>query len=277
MPMTSRSPISVDRAASSTPRSCSPRPPIGTTCSHGSPGSSAAAAVRPTCGVRGPRPISVITAGGCQAIRHCSSVRRCRRTRSHAATCGPEVRSVSTVADLARWERVAIDGYPLPDLQDAPVGGVAAPALLDDERVRFLVGLDGERVVAAAASFTSHGIGSLSYGVTLPESRRRGYWRRLAIERLRATPDLWMTGVFSDFSRPGAETLGFVPLLSPHVVDPRPPLTLQPPTKGHASAHAQQLAPTATATRSRARRQPSTATTPPSTTSSPTATSCWTR
>ena len=65
----------------------------------------------------------------------------------------------------------------------------------------------------AAASFTSHGIGSLSYGVTLPESRRRGYWRRLAIERLRSTPDLWMAGVFSDFSRPGAETLGFVPLL----------------------------------------------------------------
>ena len=120
---------------------------------------------------------------------------------------------MSTVADLARWERVAIDGYPLPDLQDAPAGGVAAAALLDDERVRFLVGLDGERVVAAAASFTSHGIGSLSYGVTLPEWRRRGYWRRLAIERLRATPDLWMAGVFSDFSRPGAETLGFVPLL----------------------------------------------------------------
>ena len=63
-------------------------------------------------------------------------------------------------------------------------------------------------------SFTSHGIGSLSYGVTLPTAaRRHGYWRRLAVERLRATPDVWMTGVFSDLSRPGAEALGFVPLL----------------------------------------------------------------
>jgi hypothetical protein len=130
-----------------------------------------------------------------------------------APTPEPDVRLVSTVADLARWERVAIAGYPLPDLQDAPAGGFAAAALLDDERLRFLVGLDADRAVAAAISFTSHGIGSLAYGVTLPAVRRRGYWRRLAIERLRATPDLWMTGVFSDFSRPGAEALGFVPLL----------------------------------------------------------------
>jgi hypothetical protein len=128
-------------------------------------------------------------------------------------TSGPEVRSVSTVADLAGWERVAVDGYPLPDLQDAAAGVFAPAALLDDERLRFLVGLDGDRPVAAAVSFTSHGIGSLAYGTTLAADRRRGFWRRLAIQRLRATPDLWMTGVFSDFSRPGAEALGFVPIL----------------------------------------------------------------
>ena len=47
----------------------------------------------------------------------------------------------------------------------------------------------------------------------MPAARRRGFWRQLAIDRLRATPELWTTGVFSDFSRPGAEALGFVPLL----------------------------------------------------------------
>ena len=47
----------------------------------------------------------------------------------------------------------------------------------------------------------------------MPAARRRGFWRQLAIDRLRATPELWTTGVFSDLSRPGAEALGFVPLL----------------------------------------------------------------
>ena len=128
-------------------------------------------------------------------------------------TSEPEVRSVATVEDLARWERVVIDGSPLPELKDAPAGGLAPPALLDDERLRFLVGLDGDRPVAAAVSFTSHGIGSLSYDITLPTVRPHGYSRSLAIERVRATPDVWMTGVFSDVRRPDAETLGFVPLL----------------------------------------------------------------
>jgi len=125
----------------------------------------------------------------------------------------PDVRPVTSAADLAAWERVAIDGYPLPDLHDAPTGAFAAPALLDDSRVRFFVGRDGDRPVAAGASFVSHGIASLAFGATLPAFRRRGFWRRLAIERLQATPDVWTTGVFSDFSRPGAEALGFVPMV----------------------------------------------------------------
>jgi hypothetical protein len=120
---------------------------------------------------------------------------------------------VTSDADLAHWERTAIDGYPLPELQDAPPGAFAAPALLDDVRFRFFVGHDGARHVAAGVSFVSHGIASLAYGVTVPAARRRGFWRRLAVERLRATPEVWTTGVFSDLSRPGAEALGFVPLL----------------------------------------------------------------
>ncbi len=124
-----------------------------------------------------------------------------------------DVRLVTSAADLADWERAAIDGYPLSELQDAGTGAFAPPALLDDERLRFFVGRDGDRPVAAAASFASHGIASLAYGATLPAVRRRGFWRRLAVERLRATPELWMTGVFSDLSRPGAEALGFVSVL----------------------------------------------------------------
>lgn len=130
-----------------------------------------------------------------------------------AAVPEPDVRPVTSADDLAGWERVAIDGYPLPELYDVPAGAFAPPALLDDERLRFFVGRDGDRPVAAAVSFASHGIASLAFGATLPAARRHGFWRRLAVERLRAAPDVWATGVFSDFSRPGAEALGFVPIL----------------------------------------------------------------
>jgi hypothetical protein len=124
-----------------------------------------------------------------------------------------DIRPVTSVADLAHWERAAIDGYPLPDLQDAPPGAFAARALLDDERFRFFVGRDGARPVAAGVSFVSHGIASLACDATVPAARRRGFWRVLAVECLGAAPEVWTTGVFSDLSRPGAEALGFVPLL----------------------------------------------------------------
>ena len=48
----------------------------------------------------------------------------------------------------------------------------------------------------------------------MPAARRRGFWQRRRPSRAsEATPDLWFAGVFSDHSRPGAEALGFVPLL----------------------------------------------------------------
>jgi hypothetical protein len=124
-----------------------------------------------------------------------------------------DVRRVTSVPDLAAWERVAIAAYPLPGLADAPAGGFIAPALLDDDRLRFFVGRDGARAVAAAVSFSSHGIASFAFGATLPIVRRRGFWRQTATARLAATPDVWFAGLFSDHSRPGAEALGFVPVL----------------------------------------------------------------
>jgi hypothetical protein len=119
------------------------------------------------------------------------------------------VREVRAVDELATWERVAINGYPLPDLADAPAGTMAAPALLDDPRVRFWTAENDGRAVSAAAAFVAHGIGSLAFGATLPTARRRGLWRQLAVTRLLAMPDVWTAGVFSDLSRPGAEALGF--------------------------------------------------------------------
>ena len=124
-----------------------------------------------------------------------------------------DVRRVASPADLVHWERVAIEGYPLPELQHAPTGALAPPALLADPRLSFWLAGEHDSPVAAAAGFHSHDIGSLAFGVTLPNARHRGHWRRLAVERLATAPDCWFAGVFSDYSRPGAESLGFVPVV----------------------------------------------------------------
>ncbi len=196
-------------------RSCSRRPPTGTTCCRRigcffrcGRGQACLWSAWPTPDLRDRR----LAAVGPSAAARPSAA--CRRTRSHRPTSEPAVRSVSTVADLARWERVAIDGYPLPDFRMPRPAASPPPALLDDERLRFFVGLDGDRAGRRRrfVHVPRHRLARPTAS-RCPQSRRRGYWRRLAIERLRATPDLWMAGVFSDFSRPGAETLGFVPLL----------------------------------------------------------------
>lgn len=120
---------------------------------------------------------------------------------------------VTTPAALVEWERVVVDGYPEPALQPFRPGALAGPALLDDERFRFWTTAEDGRACSASVRFVAHGLASFALGVTLPGARRRGHWWRHARVRLHERPDLWHVGVFSDDSRPGAERLGFVPLL----------------------------------------------------------------
>lgn len=131
---------------------------------------------------------------------------------------GPLPQRVRTAAGLADWERVLVEGYPMPDLhpdrQLVPAGALIHPGLLDDERVRFwsAVGADGSAVSISAQS-VSHGLASFALGATLPAARRSGHWSRHARVRLQHEPGHWHVGAFSDDSRSGAERLGFVPVL----------------------------------------------------------------
>jgi hypothetical protein len=124
-----------------------------------------------------------------------------------------DVRRVTTPAELAAWERVAIEGYPMPELDAARPGDLASPQLLDDRRLGFWVGYQDGDAVSIGTSFVEHGIASFALAATRPEARRSGHWLGHAVERLRFAPDVWTTGVFSDFSRPGAEKIGFIPIL----------------------------------------------------------------
>lgn len=139
--------------------------------------------------------------------------------RPPAALVPPTVRSdvgVSDVTDtpgLTAWERVAVEGYPLPELQPFRPGTLVDPSLLDDPRFLFTTGHENGEPASIGALFTDYGVGCFALGVTRPEARGRGHWRAHAVRRLLAVPDLWTVGLFSDFSRSPAERLGFIPIL----------------------------------------------------------------
>lgn len=124
-----------------------------------------------------------------------------------------DVVDVTDPEGLADWERVAIEGYPLPELRPPNAGSLAHASLLAEPRLHFSLGRQSAHAVSLGALFVDYGVGCFVLGVTRPDARRRGHWRAHAVRRLWAAPDVWMTGVFSDYSRSPAERLGFVPLL----------------------------------------------------------------
>jgi hypothetical protein len=126
---------------------------------------------------------------------------------------GPAPDRVQTPAELATWERVVVEGYPMDDLRPFQPGTLAAPALLDDPRLRFWISSENGIPVTASAQFVAHGLAGFAMGVTLPGQRHSGHWARHVRLRLALEPDLWHVGVFSDFSRAGVERAGFVPVV----------------------------------------------------------------
>lgn len=123
-----------------------------------------------------------------------------------------DVRRVTSPAALHDWERVAIEGYPLPDIDSAVPGGLVTPAILDDDRVRMWVGYENDTAVSIGTSFVEDDLAGFAFGVTRPEARGSGHWNVHARLRIAATPAHWMAGLFSDYSRPLAERIGFVPI-----------------------------------------------------------------
>jgi hypothetical protein len=82
---------------------------------------------------------------------------------------------VTGVEGLRDWERVAVDGFPYPDLQPYRPGVLLDERALADERLRLWVGYEDDRPACIGTLFVDAGLAAFSLGVTLPEARRRGY------------------------------------------------------------------------------------------------------
>ena len=124
---------------------------------------------------------------------------------------GLTVTEVTTRDGLAEWCAVAVEAFPLSEV--APPGTLFDPAVLHDERHRFLIGHVGSRAVAVGCQVIVGGANALLLSTVRPDARGHGYYAALVADRLAREPDLPSVTIVSDDSRPIlVGRFGFLPV-----------------------------------------------------------------
>jgi len=122
-----------------------------------------------------------------------------------------ELREVASDRELTEWCRVAVEAFPLTEV-DRP-GGLLAPAILDDHRFRFVLARADGRSVAVGCQVVVRSSNVLLLSTVLPGHRGRGAYGALVADRLARHPDLPSVTIVSDDSRPILTTrFGFLPI-----------------------------------------------------------------
>lgn len=124
-----------------------------------------------------------------------------------------DVAPVTGGEDLRDLERVAIEGYPLPELEGLPAGSLLAESAIADDRMRSWVGREQGQPVAAAMAFVDAGLVHVSLVATLPAARRHGYGAALTWHATLSDPNLPAVLLSSDAGRGVYERMGYVALL----------------------------------------------------------------
>jgi hypothetical protein len=148
---------------------------------------------------------------GWTLVGHPAFVVRSPHPPTPRAAPGVVVEEVRDPDRLAVAERIAIEGYPLDEARGFPPGAVLPPAVLSTGVLYRLGCVDGA-AVAAAARYVGRGIVNLCFAATLPAARRRGVWEALVWARVMDGDGLPAVAYTSDYSRPGFERMGFVPV-----------------------------------------------------------------
>jgi GNAT superfamily N-acetyltransferase len=121
------------------------------------------------------------------------------------------IEEVTDAASMEKYERVFIEGYPVPELQPYE------PGRLFDERLlggiaRAWVGSVNGRPVAGSMAINSRGLIAVENVATLPEARGHGYGAALTATAALSEPDLPSALIASDDGRGVYERLGFLPI-----------------------------------------------------------------
>jgi hypothetical protein len=124
---------------------------------------------------------------------------------------GLEVAPVTDAAGLREFERVAIEGYPLDELHDAPPGSLVNERILADPRQHLWVARAEGRAVAVADALVEAGVVSVNLVATRPEARGRGHGAAVTWAATEVA-DLPAMLLASDAGRPVYERMGYLPL-----------------------------------------------------------------
>jgi hypothetical protein len=157
-------------------------------------------------------PTPDLTSRGWMLVGHPAFMVRGAFGVSFSPAEGVTVKRATTAADLHEAERIAVEGYPLPEAKGLPPGSLFPTALLDSAVTLRLGVLDGD-AVGAGACHVGHGVVNLCFAATLPQARRRGVWEALVWARVNDDPSSPAVAYTSDYSRPGFERMGFVPTI----------------------------------------------------------------
>lgn len=121
------------------------------------------------------------------------------------------IAEVTTERELTEWCTTVVASFPLTEV-DAP-NALFDPAVLDDDRYRFIVGRVGDRTVAVGCQVVIGGTNVLLLSAVRPEARGHGYYAALVADRLARASDLPAVTIVSDDSRPIlVGRFGFLPV-----------------------------------------------------------------
>lgn len=152
-------------------------------------------------------PLPDLSAAGLELVGHPPFLLRAPAPFDRPDPPGSRIVEVRTEAELADFERVLVEGYPMP-------GGTA---VLDHRllggAIRLWVGYDeGEQAVAVAGAHVAHGLVEVDWVAVLPTARGRGFGAALTGRAVACRPELPAVLVASDDGRPVYERLGFLPI-----------------------------------------------------------------
>lgn len=114
-------------------------------------------------------------------------------------------------ASMEAYDRVFVDGYPIPELQPYERGSLFGSRVLGDIARAWVGSVDG-RAVAGAMAFTSRGVVAVENVATLEDARGKGYGAAVTATAALSEPDLPSVLIASDPGRSVYERLGFLPI-----------------------------------------------------------------
>jgi hypothetical protein len=112
----------------------------------------------------------------------------------------PGSTEVTNGDELARWNMVVIDGFPLDEVDRAT--DLLPAGILEDDRWRFVLAHEDDVAVAAGSQFVANDLNLLVLAATRPQARGRGHYSALATDRIAHRGDLPAAAIVSDDSRP---------------------------------------------------------------------------